>query len=100
MFGTFAADTKLSARSGSDTEPKGAVTLGIGKVFATGVAAQNLSEGLGKYLKQKGNGVNNDSCMAHGLEMLAAAKAAKMPDENMLKLVQQISDTCNAQANK
>ncbi len=49
VFGSFDANTKARAEAGETTLPKAQMALTIGKVFSTGVASQNLTEGMRTY---------------------------------------------------
>lgn len=49
VFGSFDANTKAGVETGGTSAPKGEAGLVIGKVFSTGVASQNLTEGMSKY---------------------------------------------------
>jgi hypothetical protein len=56
VFGSFDSQTKAEVGAGSkaqstepSAQPKGEVGLVLGKVFSTGIASQNLTEGLRQY---------------------------------------------------
>ncbi len=54
VFGSFDAKTKAGAESGGTPSVKGEASLAIGKVFSTGVAAQQLTEGMRRYYEGVG----------------------------------------------
>ncbi|WP_157773671.1 hypothetical protein [Variovorax atrisoli] len=93
VFGSFDANTKARAEAGTTVAPKVETALTIGKVFSTGVASQNLTEGMRTYYA--GAGVAQverakAECLASGSDIFseyqktldpgAAADKKKMED--------------------
>ena len=70
VFGTFAADTQIGVGSS-----QGNTALKIGKVFSTGVASQNLTEGLQKYYQTAGG----SQCLAAAKDFAAAYEKSLGP---------------------
>ena len=71
--------TSTSTQTNSNTAgSNGGVAIALGKLFATGVAAQNLSEGMDYYLAYKG-AAEMQAGMKTCIERLIDAKNAKVP---------------------
>lgn len=74
VFSSF--NTKANASSSTGA------AAAIGKVFATGVAAQQLSEGQGYYLAYKGRALDNAaSCLANLAALVTLTKATLDPTQ-------------------
>ncbi|MET4729140.1 hypothetical protein ABIE09_002953 [Lysobacter enzymogenes] len=56
VFGSFESKSKIKAPSGSSEQSKreaAEASVGLGKIFATGVASQNISRGLEDYYRDR-----------------------------------------------
>lgn len=90
-------DAKLDALSlygsfnGSAGGKSDGATLGLGKVFATGVAAQQMAQGV----KDSTNPANKAACMQMGEKMVALADDADKP-----KLVLSVLKGCGLQVSE
>ncbi|MGH7121715.1 MAG: hypothetical protein ACREFP_22450 [Acetobacteraceae bacterium] len=74
VFSSFNA--KTNASSGAGTSGGAGVDVGLGKVFATGIAAQQLTEGQGFYLKEKGLALSNAAACLANLKKVLGNNAA------------------------
>ncbi len=73
VFGSF--DSKTKAKT--DAEGKSAEAgVTLGKVFSTGIAAQYLSDGLGRQHASLGEAEKEKACLAEGRKMLSDYQAA------------------------
>lgn len=101
VFGTFAANTTISGGIGDANAPKGNAGLGIGKLFSTGVASQNLTEGVRGYL---GGDLlsSHGNCFNIGMRYINVYKNTKPApsDADIQAMMKEISATCNALATK
>jgi hypothetical protein len=103
VFGSFDANTKASVEVGGTTAPKGEVGLALGKVFSTGVASQNLTEGLRRYYaglgaEHAGKGIT--SCLNTGENYIAEYKKTLNLDDAVDKkklgaIIDRITETCS-----
>lgn len=92
VFGSFDANTKaVSEVEGKTTDTgkiKGDTGLVLGKVFSTGVASQNLTEGMRKYYEYDGKArietaKSPSNCLTRSLEYLEGFEA-QLDQENEL----------------
>jgi hypothetical protein len=64
VFGSFDANTTTGAAVGTGGAPKVEAGLVIGKVFSTGIASQNLTEGMRRYHEGLGNAQSAKSVLS------------------------------------
>lgn len=103
VFGSFDANTKASVEVGGATAPKGEVGLALGKVFSTGVASQNLTEGLRRYYAGLGAEhaeKGKTSCLSTGENYIAEYKKTLNLDDSADKkklgaMIDRITETCS-----
>lgn len=81
VFGSFDAKTKAATEADSNTQNvKAEVGLALGKVFSTGVASQNLTEGMRKYYEHDGlskveNAKSSNNCLTQAVLILEGFKS-------------------------
>lgn len=103
VFGSFDANTKASAEVGGAAAPKGEVGLALGKVFSTGVASQNLTEGLRRYYAGLGAEhaeKGKTSCLSTGENYITEYKKTLNLDDAADKkklgaMIDRITETCS-----
>lgn len=102
VFGSFDANTKAGAEAGGSSATKGEVTLVIGKVFSTGVASQNLTEGMRRYYSGMGAAQTERAkvnCLTVGDVYISKLKDTLKLDteegkKQLAKMIESIIDTC------
>jgi hypothetical protein len=67
VFGSFDTSTKAGAEAGGTAPVKGEASLALGKVFSTGVASQQLTEGLKGYYQGAGKALISRAACVEGV---------------------------------
>ena len=89
VFGSFDANTKAGVEAGGTSANKAEASLIIGKVFSTGVASQNLTQGMRGYY----TGIGVARCLTVGENIISEYKKtlSAVPTEEEKKKLQSIS---------
>lgn len=103
VFGSFDSNTKVGGENKKESQ-KVQAELSLGKVFSTGVASQNLTEGMHKYYENSGIALVERAkakadCMVVGSKYIESYKAtldASSDDKKRLsKMYEDIISSCN-----